>query len=140
MESFKRNVDDFIDFCYEKVESDGSISKVEMTTSKAFLDNFSREVMIDKFIKDVLPHHEQLYKREKPESVLKLIPNEKLIEIFDSSSEEDLEEFWDIVIELVRSVIVYIHQKREMVDGKYTKKYASEFSVKKLSELWNVSL
>lgn len=140
MEPFKRNIEDLIDFCFEKAMSCPDVDQLNLKTLKVFADNFSREVMMDQFIKNVLPNHEELHKREKPESLLILVPDDKMIQIFDNMSDEDRDEFWEIVTELVRSCIVYIHQMREKVDGKYTKKYASEFSVKKLSELWDVQL
>ena len=66
-------------------------------------------------------------------------------------NEDQEEEMWDIIHGMIRIVIGYIHERREPgeiekeVNGKviktqgYTKKYFSDFSIKKLSERWGLT-
>lgn len=57
------------------------------------------------------------------------------IEIFDAERAEDV---WKIMHSFVKQSISYIHTRREMVDGQYTKDYFSNVNVKENAEKWKV--
>ena len=52
--------------------------------------------------------------------------------------EERQEDIWKILHSFVRISLIYIHERREYVNGGYTVEFFPEISVKKNAEMWNV--
>ena len=57
------------------------------------------------------------------------------VKIFD---DERVEDVWKIMHSFVKQSISYIHERRTMVDGQYTKDYFSNVNVKENAEKWKV--
>lgn len=56
-------------------------------------------------------------------------------EIFDEEKKEDV---WKILHSFVRISIVFIHEKRGYMNGKYTNEFFPEIKVKQNTEKWNI--
>ena len=141
MESFIQYYDDLKEIIFTTAENNPKIlSYTELQMCKGYISGFSDENILQKFINTCFEHHETILLRKSTDTVVELIGKKEVFDLYEISSEETKEEFWDCLHGMMKSSIYYIHEKREHDGKKYTKSFFPKISISKMKSIWEIDL